>query len=74
MGHTHPPPIPTSSQIVALTGIISTVAGDGTTNYVADGPATSSGLYGPRGIAFDAAGNMYISDPNNNMIRKVSAV
>ena len=60
-------------------GIISTVAGSGTgcagqTDSVGDGcAATSAELYGPTGVAVDAAGNIYIADEANNRIRKVTA-
>ena len=54
-------------------GIISTVAGDGQRAFSGDGgPATSASLNGPRGLAVDAAGNLYIADGNNHRIRKVS--
>jgi len=54
-------------------GIISTVAGNGTQGFSGDGgPATSASLYSPKGVALDAAGNLYIADGNNNRIRKVS--
>jgi sugar lactone lactonase YvrE len=63
--------------LVALTpGIISTVAGNGTAGYVAGqdgGAANSAELNNPTGIAFDSAGNQYIADTNNNLIRKVTA-
>ncbi len=55
-------------------GTISTVAGNGTAGFSGDGgPATSASLNGPRGVVVDAAGNIYISDMNNNRIRKVNA-
>ena len=38
------------------------------------GPATSAGLYTPRGLAVDAAGNVYIADSSNARIRRVDAV
>lgn len=54
-------------------GIITTVAGNGTAGYSGDGgPATAASLNGPRGLAFDAAGTLYISDTNNNVVRSVS--
>jgi trimeric autotransporter adhesin len=34
-------------------------------------PATQANLYGPVGVSFDAAGNMYIGDRDHNAIRKV---
>jgi uncharacterized protein (TIGR03437 family) len=54
-------------------GIITTVAGDGTYGFSGDGgPATSAMFKAPQGIHFDAAGNLYIADYQNNRIRKVS--
>lgn len=58
---------------VSPTGIITTVAGDGSLGYSGDGgPAISAQLSGPRGVAVDSSGNVYIADSNNNRIRKVS--
>ncbi|NDC42832.1 MAG: hypothetical protein EBZ77_14990, partial [Chitinophagia bacterium] len=55
------------------TGIITTIAGNGTAAYAGDGgPATSANLSRPYGLAFDAAGNLYIADRSNNVIRKVT--
>ena len=52
--------------------IISTVAGNGTTNYAGDGGlATNAGINSPSGITLDAAGNLYFSDSLNHRIRKV---
>jgi len=57
---------------VTPAGIISTVAGSGEGGYSGDGgPATRASLKGPSGVAVDAAGNLYISDSDNNIIRKV---
>jgi hypothetical protein len=76
----------TSNQCIrrvdAGTGIITTVAGNGNPSGNADGkgtfsgdggPATSAGLSLPYGVAFDAAGNMYIPDSANNRVRKVDS-
>ncbi|MVM31458.1 hypothetical protein GO755_15540 [Spirosoma sp. HMF4905] len=58
---------------IALTGIITTVAGNGSFGFSGDtGPATSAALAGPTGVAVDGAGNLFIADPNNNRIRKVA--
>ncbi len=52
------------------TGIITTVAGNGTPGHSGDGgPATSAQLLEPLGVAFDKAGNFYIAD--NSSVRKV---
>jgi len=60
-------------RMVSTSGIISTVAGNGTIGSAGDGgPATAASLYSPSGVATDAAGNLYIADVLNNKIRKVS--
>jgi sugar lactone lactonase YvrE len=54
-------------------GVINTVAGNGTAGFSGDGgPATSAQLKGPVGVAVDSAGNIYIADSGNERIRKVS--
>ena len=53
--------------------IIVTAAGTGSGTYSGDGgPATAAALHTPHGITFDASGNLYICDVNNNRIRKVT--
>jgi len=54
-------------------GIISTVAGNGTTGFYGDGgPATNAMLDTPAKVAVDGAGNIYISDSRNFRLRKVN--
>ena len=54
-------------------GVITTVAGNGTPGYSGDnGPATSAQLRAVYSVAVDSAGNLYIADTDNNVIRKVS--
>ena len=56
------------------TGMITTVAGNGAAGYSGDGgPATSAELYSPYVVWLDIAGNLYIADTNNQVIRKVDA-
>jgi sugar lactone lactonase YvrE len=53
-------------------GIITTVAGNGSAGFSGDGgAATNAGLYYPRGVALDAAGNLFIADVENSRVRKV---
>jgi len=50
-------------EVTASTGVISTIAGNGTVGYSGDGgAATSAELNGPSGVALDSAGNVYIAD------------
>ena len=58
------------------TGIISTIAGTGTTSsYSGDGgEATAAAMTSPYGLAVDASSNVYISDTFNYRIRKVVTV
>lgn len=59
---------------VDTTGIITTVAGNGTAGYTGDGGlATAAQLAGSNGIALDNSGNLYIADTDNFCIRRVSA-
>ena len=61
-------------KVTVSTGIITTVAGNGNGGYTGDGGlATSAELNAPDGVTIDAAGNIYISDDGNNVIRKVTA-
>jgi len=60
--------------VSATSGVITTVAGNGTASYSGDGgPATSAELNYPTGVALDGFGNLYIADRSNNRIRMVSA-
>ena len=53
--------------------LITTVAGTGSNGNTGDGDlATSATLNGPKGVAFDKLGNMFIADTNNNKIRMVT--
>ncbi len=58
-------------EINAATGIINTVAGNGTCSFTGDGQATSNGIGYPQGVAVDANDNLFISDYNDR-IRWVS--
>jgi sugar lactone lactonase YvrE len=64
-------------KITASTGMITTVAGNGTAGYAGDGLAATSPtveLNAPQSITVDDSGNLYIADTVNNCIRRVDAV
>lgn len=57
---------------VTTSGMISTVAGNGTAGFSGDGgPATSAQLRLPYGLAVDESGNLFITDLEDHRIRKV---
>ena len=54
-------------EVNLATGVITTVAGNGTDGYSGDnGPATAAELNDPVGVAVDAAGDLFIADTDNN--------
>ena len=54
---------------ITPTGVVSTLAGN--ISGFKDGDGTSSQFNKPRGIAIDNSGTLYLSDTNNNRIRKI---
>jgi hypothetical protein len=57
----------------SATGIITTVAGNGTSTYGGENiPATSMGFLRISGIAFDAFGNYYVADAKNHRVYYVN--
>ena len=58
-------------RIDATTGLISTVAGDGSAHDGPDGDALKCGLARPHGVYVDKAGNVYIGDSENHRVRVV---
>ncbi len=62
-------------KVTVSTGVISTVAGTGSTSASYNGDnmaATSANLYNPYDIVLDGYGNVYIADSSDNRIRKVT--
>ena len=57
---------------VTPSGTLSIIAGNGTRGHPTAGPATSSNLNGPSGVAVDFAGNVVIADRDNNVVEKVT--
>src|SRR5262249_22886761 len=59
---------------VSATGIITTVAGNGTPSYSGDGgPATAAGLYAPSGVAPMPDGGFLIADTRHSRVRRGGA-
>ncbi len=58
----------------AAVSLLYTAAGSGSDGYSGDGgPATLAQLDFPAWVARDSAGNLYISDQNNHVVREVAA-
>jgi len=61
-------------KVTLTTGVITTVAGNGTPGYGGDGGlATNAELQFPSRAVLDGAGNLYIADLQNNRVRRVDA-
>jgi DNA-binding beta-propeller fold protein YncE len=51
-------------------GVVTTLAGSGVPG-AADGKGTAASFFCPAGVAADQAGNVYVADYSNNLIRKI---
>ncbi len=62
-------------RVDAATGIITTIAGRGTSRNLGDGgPALEAGFRETRGVAVDGAGNVFIADNGSGRVRRIDAV
>lgn len=60
---------------IGSSGVISTVAGNGSAGYTGDGgAATAATLFNPSDVSVDNMGNLYIADLSNNVIRRVNTM
>ncbi|HTE01422.1 MAG TPA: NHL repeat-containing protein [Mucilaginibacter sp.] len=57
---------------VTPAGVVSTFAGNGKKG-AGNAGGTSASFNTPSGVAVDAAGNVFVSDENNNLIRRITA-
>jgi sugar lactone lactonase YvrE len=68
-------------RVDAVTGIIATVAGNGTLGFSGDGGLATNAMLnltspfsGPAGLAVDGSGNLFFTDTGNARVRRVDAV
>ena len=60
---------------VGVNGVITTIAGTGVAGYGGDGLlATDSLMRFPAGVSVDPQGNVYVADPQNNLIRVMNPI
>ena len=60
-------------EVVAATGLITTVAGTGKAGFSGDnGPAVSAQIDSPTALALDSAGNLFVADTRNHRVRRIS--
>jgi len=58
---------------VTPSGLVTTLAGSLNTPGYADGPVQDARFNGPSGIAVDGAGNLYVADKFNHVIRRIDS-
>lgn len=61
-------------KVEAATGVITTLAGNGTEGYSGDGLSAPQASLRPAQIRLDPYGNVYIADASNSRVRRVDAM
>ena len=59
---------------VSTTGVITTLAGNGSIGYTGDGGAATAAAITASSMAVDKLGNVYLADAGRNIIRKINAI
>jgi sugar lactone lactonase YvrE len=57
---------------ITPTGVVTTLAGSTGNAGTTDGTGSSARFNGPRGVAVDRSGNLYVTDTGNYVIRKIT--
>jgi sugar lactone lactonase YvrE len=61
-------------KIEVATGLVSTIAGNGTPGFTGDGgPATAGSFFSPADLAFGPDGSLFVADTENSCVRRVDA-
>ena len=58
---------------ITSSGIVSTLAGTAGTSGAANGTGTNATFNNPASVAVDSAGNVYVADYSNHLIRKITS-
>jgi len=58
-------------ETLPVSGVVTTLAGSGTGAY-ADGTGVAASFWNPNDVAVDSAGTIYVADPVNHRIRKIT--
>ena len=59
-------------EVLATSGVIQTIAGNGVAGFSGDGPALASQIRGRGGLSVDTQGNVFLADADNGRIREIT--
>jgi sugar lactone lactonase YvrE len=58
---------------ISSSGLVTTLAGSAAASGSADGTGSAARFFNPNGVAVDSAGNVYVADSGNNLVRKITS-